>query len=307
MEPIDDFIPRTVTPDIQNTLETFSDWLREIVNFGSNLAFWDIKAVVGGDEILPPILFLRNFLEYIDACSVLVRQSCIEPCNTILRTILENFLYIEYLLEERTIERSRCFLVWNAFENKKLYLSMDGKSDPYKKIEAAFKRDKLLNDQKPYVLPGIEKNIKNNDLLLKAEENELIVEEYFRTKNKLNKNPNWYSLYNGPRNIEKLAERLGFITYYEILYRGLSSSTHGTSIIQGKVTRNIDKGIDIYQIRLPTGAQTVTSLCVTLSTSLFKTYIQKRLSDKKSDFEAWINEIQPIFKALETRDLIKIH
>ena len=306
MEPIEDFIPRTLSTDVQRILDKFSLWIEEIVNFGSHLVLWDIEASKGEEEILPPILFLRNYLEYTDACSILVKQSSIEPCNTIIRTLLENFLSLEYLLEEKNNERSLCFIVWNAFENRQLLLSMDGKSESYKKIQAAFKKDKFFRNQKAIVFPGIDLRIKNNEELLKLEKYKSTVREYYRTKNSSNKNPNWYSLYNGPRTIEQLADRLGFNSYYEILYRGFSSSTHGTAVIQGKITKNKLFGVDIHQIRLPTGAQTVTTLCFNLSTYLFKSYIHKRLPNKISDFNVWIKSIQPIFKALETKDLIRI-
>lgn len=306
MKPVEKFIPRTVSSDVQKILDSFSSWLEEIVNFGSNIVSWDIEKTKGEEEILPPILFLRNFLEYTDACSILVKQSSIEPCNTILRTLLENFLSLEYLLQEKKHERSLCFIVWNAFENRQLFLSMDQKSVFYKKIEDAFKKDKIFHDLKPFVLPDIELRIKNNERLLEYDKYKSTVSEYIRTKKNLNKNPNWYSLYNGPRNVEQLADRLGFNAYYEILYRGLSSSTHGNAIIQGKVARNINYGVDIHQIRLPAGAQTVTTFCFNLSTYLFKTYIYKRLPNKISDFDDWIKSIQSIFKALATKDLIKI-
>lgn len=96
MESVENFIPKTLSPDVERILEKFSSWIKEIVNFGSNIVLWDIQNAKGEDEILPPILFLRNLLEYCDACSILVKYSSIEPCNNLLRTILENFLYIEY-------------------------------------------------------------------------------------------------------------------------------------------------------------------------------------------------------------------
>ena len=305
MKPIEEFIPRTVPLDVQKILDCFSSWLEEIVNFGSNILSWDIEEARGEEEILPPILFLRNFLEYTDACSILVKQSSIEPCNSMLRTLLENFLSLEFLLQEKKYERSLCFIVWNAFENRQIFLSMDRNSVSYKRIEDAFKKDKIFHNLKPFALPDIELRIKNNERLLEYDKYKSTVNEFIRTKKNSNKNPNWYSLYHGPRNIEQLADRLGFNAYYEILYRGLSSSTHGTAIIQGKVTRNIDYSVDIHQIRLPTGAQTMTALCFNLSTYLFKTYIHKRLPNKISDFDNWIKSIHPIFKALETKDMIK--
>lgn len=302
MQPIDDFIPRDLPPKIEEILDKYSSWLDEMVNFGSNLISWDTENVQGQDEFLPPILFLRNLLEYVDACSILIKQSSIEPCNSILRTILENFLSIEYLLSEKTEQRALSFLVWNAFENKKLLLSMDGKSESYTRLQSAFKKDKIFKDAPMFVLPNVSEKIRNNEELLKSEKYKQVVKEYNRTKKKLNKTPYWYSLFDGPTNIEKLADKLGYNAYYEILYRSLSSSTHGTAIIQGKVTRNEYKGIDIFQIRLSYGAKNATSFCITLITNLFKTYVLKRVPSRKDDFDLWIKTILPIINELGTKD-----
>lgn len=183
---------------------------------------------------------------------------------------------------------------------------MDGRSENFKRIENAYKKDKILQDTKPFILPSIDIRLENNQKLLELEKYSSIVKEYERTKKVLNKNPDWYNLFNGPRKIEQLANRLGYNTYYEILYRQWSSSTHGTAIIQGKIHKNTNFGVDILQIRLPNEAQIVTTFCINLSTYLFRTYIHKRLPNKNDEFKSWIQGIQPIFKALETRNLIKL-
>jgi hypothetical protein len=273
-----------------------------MVNFGSNLIKWDVEIVRGEEEILPPILFLRNYLEYLDACSILMKQSSIEPSKSILRTLLENFLSIEYLLAEKNHERSLSFLVWNSFENRKLLLSMDGKSENYKKLQSAFQKDKLFNDISALVFPNIESGIKNNEELMKSEKYKTTVKEYYRTKNKLGgKNPFWYSLYDGPLKIEKLAYNLGFNVYYELLYRIFSSSTHGNEIMQGKIAKNKQKGIDIFQIRLSTGSKNIISFCIALTTYLFKTYINRRLPTKKEEFDSWVQTILPIYEELKSK------
>jgi hypothetical protein len=306
MKPVDEFIPRVQPYELQEILNKYSGWLDEMVNFGSNLIKWDVEIARGEEEILPPILFLRNYLEYLDACSMLMKQSSIEPCNSILRTLLENFLSIEYLLAEKTHERSLSFLVWNTFENRKRLLSMDGKSENYKKLQSAFQKDKIFKDISAFVFPNIETGIKNNEELVKSEKYKTTAKEYYRTKSKLGgKNPSWYSLYDGPSNIEKLADNLGFNVYYELLYRNFYSSTHGNEIIQGKIAKNEQKGIDIFQIRLSTGAKNTISFCIGLTTYLFKTYVYRRVPTKKEEFDSWAQTIIPIYKELESNYLSK--
>jgi hypothetical protein len=177
---------------------------------------------------------------------------------------------------------------------------MDGKSEYFKKIQTAFKKDKMFKDIPAFVLPNIEQGLQNNQELLESDKYKSTVSEYERTKKKLSKNPYWYSLHDGPLKIEKLAENLGFNAYYEMLYRTLSTSTHGNAIIQGKIARNNDRGIDVFQIRLASGAKNVTVFTINLTSFLFKTYVLKRVPNKKAEFDAWIQSILPIFKELES-------
>jgi len=57
-----------------------------------------------------------------------------------------------------------------------------------------------------------------NDLLSTPDFQE-IAEEYERTKKKVGRYSNWYSLYGGPRNIGQLAKLLNRGAAYALLYR----------------------------------------------------------------------------------------
>ena len=88
MDPRQEIIPRILDSNLEKVLEEFGTGIDQLVNFGSNIIAWDMEKKDGGDEDLPPILFLRNFIEEIDAISILVRKSSIDSCNNLLRTAL---------------------------------------------------------------------------------------------------------------------------------------------------------------------------------------------------------------------------
>src|SRR6185312_6406865 len=116
MEPVEKFIDRgDLEEEYKVLLNELSGNVEECVNFGSHLVSWLFQIPNGNEVDLPIIMFLRNILDELDAISILIKYSSIESCNNLLRTVLENFFHLEYILEKDTYDRSMCFLVWNAF------------------------------------------------------------------------------------------------------------------------------------------------------------------------------------------------
>jgi hypothetical protein len=304
IEPVENIIPRTLDNDISNLLKNFSIKIDETVNLGSNIIAWDMQANKGGDENLPILLFLRNYLEQIDACSILVNSASSEPVHILLRIALENFFYIEYLLESDFEKRSLCFLVYNAYKTQSFYEKVDGKSSSYLDLVNIYERDKILSKFKPIILPDIDQQKKNSLEFLNLPKYKDISKEYQR-KSKKRKRPEWYSLYNGPNNIKELADHLKYPAFYKILYQSLSASTHGTNIIQGKLATGENNIVSIYQIRLPLNIEFLVKACITLSFVLYDDFINARIPEKAGIVKNWYVQLKPFHNSLDT-NLIEI-
>jgi hypothetical protein len=302
---VESIIPRTIEKNLSRILDDFSIKIKETVNLGSNILFWDIERNKGGDENLPIILFLRNYLEQLEACSILIKNSFSEPTHILIRTALENFFYIEYLLEKDFERRSLSFLVWNAYREKAYYEKADGKSSAYKDLVETYKKDKIVSNFQPIVLPNIEKLKQQKNELLNLPIYKEVSAEYLKKKDKRNR-PEWYSLFKGPNTIKELADHLKYPAFYKILYQSLSSSTHGTNIIQGKIVVDKNNSISIYQIRLPLNVEFLTNSCITLSFNLYHDFTSKRLPDKLNDVKNWYLALKPFLDSLKTQ-LIKIN
>jgi hypothetical protein len=91
-KPNGDFIPRNIDdPAIQEILNQYSSSLEELVNFASHVAKWCAERIHGGEELAPLYLSFRHIFELIDAISVLVKYSCIDPCKILLRSVFEQY------------------------------------------------------------------------------------------------------------------------------------------------------------------------------------------------------------------------
>lgn len=302
--PIENFIPREPDPKIQNLLIQYSEFLEEIVNFGSHIMTWKPNDYMKGEQGLPITLFLRNYLSYIDSCSILVKNSSIEPCHSLLRTSFENLLYIFYLLDDTSGKKALGYIIWNAFEKTKLITKHDGKSKQYLNLVEIYKKSDLLNDIQPPIIKNVNKRKETNQRLINSLQFAEIVKDYHRTAGKFKQRQvAWYNLFEGPSNIRELSIRLNLEAFYEMLYKSWSSSTHGTSVIDGVVTGDENKMAQINKIRLPFDAESVTGICINLSVYLFSKYIKAKMPEKENEFKQWYREFSQDTKIVLDRTI----
>lgn len=280
--------------DVSILMNKYGDGIDKLVRFGSDLIDWDLtrEGVEKKDGYLVPILFLRNLIENIDAIGILVRQGASDPAKALLRTVVENFFSLEYLLTEKQDERCMCFHVWNTYHNYKYYEMLDGTSERAKQLQALLRKDQSMKDSAPLVFELVDKLKANAKELLALPLYKEFAEEFERTKAKLKKgNPHWYSLYDGPQSVEALANKSKFPALYEV-YRGLSNTVHGVNIIQGKIAGIGEGQIGIDQLRFPKEAHSITQYAHNLCIATFTTYINTRLPERVNELQQWVASIQ---------------
>jgi hypothetical protein len=303
---ITEILPRNQPVDLMNLLSKFSSVIDDAVNFGTNLLKWDAERKLKGDENLLPLLFLRNILELADSISILIKNSSIEACKPLLRSLIENTFGLEYLLEKKTKERALSFIVWQTHKNIKLHEKQDSSTPKGKHFKKELEKDKLLKDATEFFdKPLLKEAIKNARDLLALPKYALIEKEYtsaISTK----RNLNWYSLFNGPENIEQLAKYLNRHAFYEIFYRSYSGDVHTTNVFQKKVVHNEDGTASIIQIRYPEEAQSITSNSLNIIFIANTIYYKARLPERKSDFNIWYSELRIPFQELLANKFIKI-
>ena len=300
MKEIEELLPRVQADDLNEIIGKFSFLINDAVNFGTHLIKWDADKKREGDEHLPPVLFLRNIIELLDSISILIKNSSIDPCKPLLRSLLENTFGLLYMLEKDTDQRSLSYFVWHTHKNLKFYEKLNSSTQSGKQFKKELEKDKLLPSHDDFFdKPVLSVAKKNAEDLLQLPKYRPIEIEY-QNKSATKKNPSWYSLFNGPDNIELLAKYLNLHASYEILYRGFSGNVHATNIFQKKIVPNADGSIAIVQIRYPGDAQSVTQNTLNIALIAYKSYLDSRLPERIQDYQNWYMEFRkPYIKLSE--------
>ncbi|MGK0447478.1 MAG: hypothetical protein ACJA2M_001252 [Polaribacter sp.] len=302
---IDDILPRDRT-EVKTELEKLSSSIENVVDFGTHLLKWQADRRLSGDDVIVPILFLRNILEIGDAISILIKNSSVDPVKPLLRTLMENSFGLEYLLEKDKKNRALAYNVWVAHKDLKFIEKLNVSTQVGKQFSNEIKKDKYVNELKSdkHNLDAGKQNAKE---LLKLPHYIPIEKEYQRTKKKVKSNPMWYSLFDGPKNIEQLAKKLNYHTSYEINYRMLSDSVHANNNSKNKLFPNAD-GIttDIIQIRFPKDAQMLTISALNILVMTYSNFYLKELPNKEAEFLEWYSSFRETFRELLEKELFKI-
>lgn len=290
--PMENIINRSLRVDQAKELTRIANGIDEAINFGSHILALGLKN--GGTEIdLPALLFLRNLLENIDAIAVLIRHGIVDPCNSLLRTALENLFSLEYLLveENKSTERSRSFLVWNFVVHQKWLTKADLEGKVYQEMEAKFKKDRLMEHAFPYFIDPDTGAREMAEKIFELPNYKAVKEEYDRT-HKIRKNPAWYSLYNGPATLEQVANVVSLPALYEVLYRGWSPTTHGTNILQGKVGIDEKGFAEILPLRDASAAASIAQHCMNICILSFRRFIDIKLPENKKEYNDWYLQVR---------------
>jgi hypothetical protein len=240
-------------------------------------------------------LLFRDYLEFLDGVAVLIKNSCIESAIPILRSMFEHFLYLIFILEKHQDSRAAAYHVAHVKSKQKFYKNFSN---------SGFK-DKLTQNDYPMELPdkNLSKEIESLEKLLEKGKYKIVNDEWERTRknNYKNRQPNWYSLYNGPKTIKDLAYDMKRVAEYEILYRLWSSKTHGNSSINSVVSGGVKS------IRHPESLKMVGTWAFSWTFILFLKILRYYRKRKQINFGYFYYEVRKVYLKLSNgKDLVKI-
>ena len=280
--PLEEFIPRSIRPDVKALLDHLSGLIDEVVNYGSYVAKWCIEKKTRGDENAVASLMYRNILELIDSISVLVRNSCTEPCKIILRSLFESFLNFNYLLEKDFNLRGMDFLVCYRHDEINFLRRFDPKDPEYNKYQEKKSKDIIIKDLPKKPDPNVSERQESLRKIFEHPSYKESSAEYekYRASHKGNPPRNGIACGADPNNVYELADRLGFSAQYEILYRSWSGLVHGTDIVNEKLFI-VETGVASFaQLRYPSDAPFVTIMAISFGLSAIRLMSDHYLPDK---------------------------
>jgi len=211
-------------------IELASPLLIEVINFTTNAFQRCADSSTSEENVDLPILMLYlHLVEMADGVEILIKQSAPTPGVLLLRSMFEAILSIEYILESDYVQRSLSWLTFYALHQLKISEEMDPETNAGREFFKAKQKDKLVHSiDFSEIKPMADFKREILQKLLSREQFKPIVEEVKRSKRK--KIRTWYGLFDGPRNIRKLAKRLNREAEYLILYSGWSQVIHGIDI-----------------------------------------------------------------------------
>ena len=300
--PVDDIIPRKPEPEIEELMNKLNVVISKFVDFGSNILKWDTEVKRTEAYNTPIMMSYRHFLELVDAISILITQSSVDPCKPLLRSMLETYFSLAYMLEIDEANRGMSFLVWHIHKQIKAHMRNDSTSEMGKQLRKKLSDDKLTGNLKLPDYPESSMKITALEATLQEPAYQQAEQEYQRLRLSGERNPPWYRFYGGPKNIEEMANHLNMMALYDVVYRGWSGPIHGTDIIVGKATLSADGSAEIFQLRHFGDVQEVAQWTLSLSLMMFKLYIDKRLPAKTNDYAAWYQTIREPFLRISDKE-----
>src|SRR5690349_2482426 len=118
---------RLITEDekkeIKEKLNLFAGKLEEYVKFGNSI-LEEIGKKPGGNENYVAFMLLRHFIELMDSVGILVENCSIDPCDIVLRSMIETTIGMEYMFQEDFERRTNAFVVASKCKDRNDLLKM---------------------------------------------------------------------------------------------------------------------------------------------------------------------------------------
>lgn len=250
----------------------------------------DIHAVVQ--------MLLFEFADSIDGANILIRVGASKNAALPLRTALEIGLGLRYLLEDNDNyeRRSLSYEYFHLLDRLKWAQKCDTNHPVGKQLRAELEGDELAN-----LFDVGAKGINMKEEIAKHEEKvnspryAAVRVEIDRMKREKKKAGNWYSLWNGPKDLRSLAIHLKQLSIYEVLYRSWSNTAHGEGAMQRIGGRTEDGRTHLAPLRYPEGLQEKSLNACHLTLGLMMTVMDKLVPHFREGFRDWyIGHMKPL-------------
>ncbi|WP_332737585.1 DUF5677 domain-containing protein [Flavihumibacter sp.] len=303
--PIKEIINRQVPTELLEVIKEFTDIIEESVNYGSQLLYSDSKSKSGGEENLPAVMLFRHFLDILDSISILTNKGTGDTAKILIRALFETTLFLDYLFEKDTEERSLNYIVSDIRRQIRSAKKFSPHFNDSKKLLEIFEKEGFSPQPDILQLQQVTEFIKSKEKLLASESLVGYNLHFEKAIKKGYKNPPWYSVKDGPRNIEALAGYLNQKSTYELLYRKWSGTVHGTDVYLGKVfASNKEHSVSIVQLRYLKDLQEVVLFSTLFTYKIFRLYVSKRLPEKSDEFTKWYIQSREAFLKINALKLI---
>jgi hypothetical protein len=282
---------------IQQQLDFMSHVIDKFVDYGGILMDGlDEKGFHLGTDY-PVFTIFTQFLDVLDSISILTKRGSTTAVNILSRTLLELSVNLRYCLvmpkEKGQAAYSVCHIC-SQDNHKKIY-------DENTKVGRSFKinLEKLNKNAIRYgkiIRPTVMVSNDNDEYFKKYPHIKIAKAEYDRVRKIINKDnpfdnrePNWYSLFNGPNSFRKLLEKFDLGAYYELLYGPKSDELHGSDALT--MMQGNSDGVGITMLRNPENLQNTIFWVLDITHRLYDFIADEYLPENRTkEYHTWFDE-----------------
>jgi len=273
-------------------LQVVNPLLVEAIDYGCTSVFPKLLKVVRAEEVpderLPITFSYRLMLEMLDGVQVLLAAAAPEPAALQLRTILETSLGIRYILKEDSQRRALAWVVSDIHRRIRFHEQFDPSTPRGAEYQGVLSKDELVHRTKMRKHDSKEPVFKLRRLLEKPHLHE-VAAEYERCRKRWKGHPRWFSLFDGPANLDGLAERLQRGGMYGLLYRHWSAMSHGEDLYR-QLRPPMGEGLTIQIIRDPSMIRTMASYGISFFMDASHAIVNFYLPEMLPEWKAWYQD-----------------
>jgi len=301
-QPRKELLNRQLQKEIQPGVDRVAGMMDRCVNYGTHLIVKCDHAAQQKDVVAAVMLGLHA-VEVLDSIAVLIRKCCVDPAKILLRSQMEAMFGIEYMTQRDSERKAMQYLVAHAHARIDWYEKLDPTTERGKQLKAQIKKDSTFNEL-DIVAFDTTANIHNLENMLARPEFAAVEAEWQKVRRERSGQIWWYSLYEGPKGIEELAEAVGDHGWYEVLYRIYSGEMHATNAMESLHATHDMRAV--YQpLRYPTDLPGVAQLAVSMGLRTYRNLIGMLLPEEKLPYANWFTkEIKADYDGLGTFNIV---
>jgi len=278
-------------PQYEKQCEALSDFVSECVRFLID----GFEAAQKAASCSPcyshstVLMLARHVIVALDGVSVLVRQGCAENCSPLLRSAFEADLGLSHILAKDSQRRAIAYQVAHIRRRIKSYRRLDSTDDLGITLRKELSGDPFLNllDWPTTDLKARVANLQecfSDPAFIPVEK---AWQEARKTRKGMpkKKDPEWFSLFNGPESLRDLAILYEMGSFYETLYRGWSESVHGTGGMDSIGPSEEDGLNTVKPVRHPSGLESACGFAAQFSIAATQKLVKAYAPEQAGAFE----------------------
>lgn len=299
-------------PVISSTLEDASSQLDALITKYGELENELRYGTSSRDHFVDTIIctFIRKIIEQLDAINALFSIASFSQAEIILRSLIENIVSLEFILDDNIAERAASYFLEHHYEELELGAQYFNPGTEENKLIHAVETDEAFSEiQEKYnrKRSSFERLITSDNIFrtVNRKREEKLAQKSSRKKKTY---IHWYEICSNVSNFRELMESVGLQKeYYRGIYGGLSFEAHAQNSAMALTFSDEDE-FQLKKIRTPFGGANVLSLTSLFSLScLMKIY--EYLHDGKDErdefrsfYIAYYSKEDSILKILDMID-----